>query len=97
MEVHVVRDKSDFIICHLKAGQGAIQQPLNLEISEGEEISVYICNTPRAAEKAELSAGVHLTGYLVEDPTDSQWEGLDCGQFSDGTEEEVRVWLVGKT
>ena len=47
-----------------------IQQPLNLNISEGEEIILYVKKTS-IADKDQISAvaSVYLTGYFVEEPT----------------------------
>ena len=80
-EVHAIVEKTDYILCYLGAGHWstrnntmpppiAIQQPLNLNISEGEEIVLYMRRAGLADKKQVPSAGsVYLTGYFVEEPT----------------------------
>ena len=77
-EVHAIVEKTDYILCYLGRGWTAgdtpilftIQQPLNLNISEGEEIILYV-KKAGVAEKDQTSAtgSVYLTGYFVEEPT----------------------------
>lgn len=69
VEVHIVLHKVDYIVCILS--ETCPQQPLNLEISEGEEMTVYVKTT------SQLEACVHLTGYHVEESIDHQWEEDD--------------------
>jgi hypothetical protein len=65
IEVHVILHKVDYIICLLS--ESCLQHALNLEISEGEEMSVYVkSDSPHSC--------VHLTGYHIEESTDTQWE-----------------------
>ena len=74
VEVHALLHSTDYIVCLFDRTHGVIQQPLNLEISEGEELTVYI--------KSSGNACVHLTGFLIEEPIDTQWEGLPDDGFS---------------
>lgn len=74
IEVHALLHSTDYIVCLFDRTHGVIQQPLNLEISEGEELTVYI--------KSSGNACVHLTGFLIEEPIDTQWEGLPDDGFS---------------
>lgn len=62
--VHAVVEGTDYILCYLgklpNSEVPAIQQSLNLEITGGEEITLYMdCIS---GEKSTVSA-VHLTGY----------------------------------
>lgn len=80
--VHAIVEKTDYILCYLGSGWGnaqidtaipilsTAQQPLNLNISEGEEIILYV-KKAGIADKDQTSAGasVYLTGYFVEEPT----------------------------
>lgn len=89
--IHVVVNKNDYIICHLDYHKGIIQHSLDLDISEGEEITVYVENV---LNKNSQSAIVHLTGvsiwnfhqirscYLgsyVEETVDNSWENANLG------------------
>ena len=79
-EVHAIVEKTDYILCYLGWGMNTrgspasvlstVQQPLNLNISEGEEIILYVKKTV-VADKDQISAdaSVYLTGYFVEEPT----------------------------
>ena len=76
-EVHAIVEKTDYILCYLGAAQNddssvvlsTIQQPLNLNISEGEEIILYVKKTGIADKDQTAVASVYLTGYFVEEPT----------------------------
>ena len=80
-EVHAIVEKTDYILCYLGWGANAygsgsppvlctVQQPLNLNISEGEEIILYIKKTGKAdKDQTSTDASVYLTGYFVEEPT----------------------------
>ena len=78
-EVHAIVEKTDYILCYLGWGRStsiqsvvlsAAQQPLNLNISEGEEIILYVKKIG-IADKDQTSAvaSVYLTGYFIEEPT----------------------------
>ena len=47
-------NKSQYILCNLQSGK-ILQQPLNLNFTEGEEIALFI----------EGDGEVHLTGILL--------------------------------
>ena len=79
-EVHAIVEKTDYILCYLgwamnTRGSPAsvlstVQQPLNLNISEGEEIILYVKKTVVAdKDQTSTDASVYLTGYFVEEPT----------------------------
>jgi hypothetical protein len=79
-EVHAIVEKTDYILCYLGWGanmQGTsglvlstVQQALNLNISEGEEIILYVKKTGVAdKDQTSADASVYLTGYFVEEPT----------------------------
>ena len=80
-EVHAIVEKTDYILCYLGVAYwtpemsnvprpSAIQQPLNLNISEGEEIILYVRQAGLADKQQVPSASsVYLTGYFVEEPT----------------------------
>ena len=76
-EVHAIVEKTDYILCYLGAigypsstCTPSVQQPLNLNISEGEEIILYVTRSG-IVEKAENPSlgSVYLTGYVVDEPT----------------------------
>ena len=50
LELHVVVDKTDYLLCHLDASQQLLQYQLNLNFSEGEEV-VFYCESLRDGEK----------------------------------------------
>ena len=75
VEVHVILRKVDYIVCILS--DTYLQHSLNLEISEGEELSVYVKSTSKAESDSAPEACVHLTGYYIEECTDNQWEELE--------------------
>jgi hypothetical protein len=79
-EVHAIVEKTDYILCYLGWGTNnygtsglvlsTVQQSLNLNISEGEEIILYIKKTGIAdKDQTSADASVYLTGYFVEEPT----------------------------
>lgn len=77
IEVHVVVEKTDYIVCYLGTIDKhlLLQQSLDLNISEGEEIIFYIVSSgghdDRETETTDDVAecdGVYLTGYFREDP-----------------------------
>ena len=81
-EVHAIVEKTDYILCYLGWGVkrgtsdesptvlSTVQQPLNLNISEGEEIILYIKKTGKAdKDQTSTDASVYPTGYFVEEPT----------------------------
>lgn len=74
VEVHVVIHKVDYIICLLNNSDGRNQQSLDLEISEGEEMTVYIKTN---SEKTHV---VHLTGYYIEESVETQWENVSTDE-----------------
>ena len=57
--VHVIVKKDDYIICYLDYQEKIVQQSLDLHISEGEEIAVYVQNISKSDSQ---SVTVHLTG-----------------------------------
>ena len=76
-EVHAIVEKTDYILCYLGMGENSstvvlstVQQPLNLNISEGEEIILYVKKNGIADKDQSSAVGsVYLTGYFVEEPT----------------------------
>lgn len=64
--VHAVVEGTDYILCYLgklpNSEVPVIQQALNLEITDGEEISLYMDSI--SGKKNTLSS-VHLTGYVA--------------------------------
>ena len=81
MELHAFINNSDILLCHLDPSSGILQQALDLQISEGESIVLY---AKTASDEEE--AIIHLSGYLVEEPTDSQWEA----EFTEDDDEEEK-------
>ena len=80
VEVRAVVEKTDYLLCylgiHMFGGAAKslnlhmIQQPLNLNISEGEEITLYVRKLGVKNEEQQTAAGsVYLTGYFVDEPT----------------------------
>ena len=77
LEVHVVLHNIDYIVCILSSSTP--QTPLDLEISEGEEMTVYVkLATPTSYAG---SVCVHLTGYYYMDQSRD-------GCYDDDEEEE---------
>ena len=79
-EVHAIVEKTDYVLCYLGVGWSdssqsvapvlTIQQQLNLNISEGEEIILYVKKTGiPEKEQTSVVGSVYLTGYFVEEPT----------------------------
>ncbi len=58
----MVVEKTDYIICYLDGSKRILQQPLDLRISEGEEIVLY-CRGHHTAPHDT----VYLTGYFIEE------------------------------
>lgn len=79
MELHAFINNADILLCHLDFSRGILQQSLDLQISEGEAIVLY---AKTASDEEEGS--IHLSGYLVDEPTDCQWEA----EFTEDDEEE---------
>lgn len=77
VEVHAVVEKTDYLLCYLdiqivgsSLNLHMIQQPLNLNVSEGEEITLYARKLGLKNEEQQAAAGsVYLTGYFVDEPT----------------------------
>ena len=80
VEVHAVVEKTDYLLCYLgiqtigdspsSLNLHMIQQPLNLNISEGEEITLYVRKMGVKNEEQQAPAdSVYLTGYFVDEPT----------------------------
>ena len=65
--VHAVVEDTDYILCYLgklpNSEIPVLQQPLNLEISDGEEITLYMDCISH--EKNSLNT-VFLTGYITD-------------------------------
>ena len=85
--VHAIVEKTDYIICYLDASRDHIQQPLDLKISEGEEIVLYF------ELVTDCPVTVFLTGYFIEEPVFPQGsEDFDneysLSDFSVGEESE---------
>ena len=85
--VHAIVEKTDYIICYLDASRDHIQQPLDLKISEGEEIILYF------ELVTDCPVTVFLTGYFIEEPVFPQSsEDFDneysLSDFSVGEESE---------
>ena len=99
-------EKTDYILCYLGVAwcgksvpaQTIVQQPLNLNISEGEEIILYVKQAGVADKNQDQKAGsVYLTGYFVEEPTfapnldelleDDEFALEDVSSSGDGDEE----------
>ena len=80
VEVHAKISNSDIILCHLNPAEGLLQERLDLRISEGEAISLYL----KTHSKPLASTVVHLSGYLLDEPTDDQWEN----EFTDDEQEK---------
>lgn len=74
VEVHAVIHKVDYIICLLNNSDSHNQQSLDLQISEGEEMTVYIKTN---SEKTHV---VHLTGYYIEEAVETQWENVSSDE-----------------
>ena len=80
-EVHAIVEKTDYILCYLGEGKWTktaggstlpvtIQQPLNLNISEGEEIILYVRKAGVSdKDQVPTTGSVYLTGYFIEEPT----------------------------
>ena len=81
--VHAIVEKTDYIICYLGmvSKTPTIQHPLNLEISEGEEIVLYADNISNPDSTTPNDYTVYLTGYFNKDP-------LAFPTFEDYDEEE---------
>ena len=60
VEVHATIEKTDYVICYLDASKNILQLPLNLNISEGEEIVLY-------CKGQHENTMVYLTGYFIEE------------------------------
>ena len=84
VEVHVKVNNQDIILCHLHPAKDLLQERLDLQISEGEAVVFYIKTQHSLGNKKAI---VHLSGYLCEEPTDTQWEG-DFTDYDEGEEEE---------
>ena len=56
-------EKTDYILCYLDSSRDLLQQPLDLNISEGEEIVLYCSN---GKDGGDIT--VYLTGYFIEEP-----------------------------
>ena len=79
LEIHAVVEKTDYLLCYLGVESfnsscrdlHMIQQPLNLNISEGEEITLYVktFGIPDKDQEAKSPGSVYLTGYFVDEPT----------------------------
>ena len=64
IEIRAIVEKTDYIICYLDPTHDLLQQPLDLNISEGEEIVLYCsCN---GCDGSDIT--VYLTGYFIEEP-----------------------------
>ena len=91
--VHAVVDGTDFIICYLGRVESealVIQKSLNLNIVDGQDISLYIDYVDDSSPKEEGNA-VHLTGYFVQlfpDDTDVLFE-------SDSDTSDVNLLVEG--
>lgn len=63
--IHAVVDDADYVLCYLgmlpNSEVPVIQQSLNLDITDGEEIMLYMDSV--SGKKGNLSC-VHLTGYV---------------------------------
>lgn len=59
-------DKTDYVLCYLGtvSGNVIVQQPLNLEVTEGEEI---VLHTAINDAKSDAECTVYLTGYFREE------------------------------
>ena len=79
-EVHAIVEKTDYILCYLGNGtlgkytfehtSLSLQQPLNLNISEGEEIILYVRRAGIGEKEQQPEDGsIYLTGYFVDEPT----------------------------
>ena len=68
IEVRAIVEKTDYVICYLDPSRGLLQQPLNLNISEGEEIVLY-CS---CSGHDSINITVYLTGFFVEEPVYDQ-------------------------
>ena len=104
-EVHAIVEKTDYILCYL--GNGTLgkhhnehtqlppQQSLNLNISEGEEIILYVRRAGQGDKEQQPEDGsVYLTGYFVEEPTfapnlDDLLDDDEYALEEDATEEET--------
>lgn len=92
LAVHAVVNETDYILCYLGSGHASgydslhpvIQQSLNLEVADGEEITLYIDYTSKTFRKDDNV--VHLTGYFS-----SSSDGLDDGSFLVTDEEDESV------
>ena len=88
VELHIVIDKIDYILCVLDQSKGMIQQSLNLEMSEGEEMTMYLAGPADAC--------VHLSGYYKEETINQSWEDIDGlweRSFSVSDDEEEVIWF----
>ena len=83
LEVHVILHNIDYIVCILS--RSAPQTPLNLEISEGEEMTVYACAISRTPHSESVS--VHLTGYYCLEQSQGDEESYS-GEEEDLVSEE---------
>ncbi len=72
--VRAIVNDSDYILCYLGCAKGTVmlQQPLSLEVAEGEEVVLY---TQPVNDNCKDRYFVHLTGYYEDDlyePTESE-------------------------
>ena len=107
-EVHVVVENTDYVLCYLGHlnNQLLVQQPLDLNISEGEEIVFYVAKSNGRPGDDEI--GVYLTGYFREDPEvpfnlddllDAEDEDVDDDEVAEedgevGNEGEEDLWTA---
>lgn len=82
LELHALINNKDILLCHLHPSNDVLQQSLDLLISEGEAITLYV------KASTDQVACVHLSGYLVDEPTDSHWESEFTEEEEDEEEED---------
>lgn len=88
VSVRAIVNDSDYVLCYLGcadkgSGNVMLQQPLNLQVAEGEEVVLY---TQPIHPNCKESYFVHLTGYYSDDlyvPTESELKEAAMDEESD--------------
>ena len=91
VSVHALVDDTDYLLCYLGQSKDGnlpiLQQTLNLEVTEGENITLYI----KQYKKTFVRATVHLTGYFTGTYEIAEAEQEDKGALQEEEEEEEEV------
>jgi hypothetical protein len=88
VSVHAVVEDTDYVLCYLgkvpNSDVPVLQQPLNLEISGGEEITLYMDSVSSTSHEKDSLSTVYLTGYIID-------------SFGEESEDENDSVIVGDT